>query len=432
MTVLRWKLNKSCSTANHPAAQRPEKPVNWAFINIESPAQLTSPEIQRKVRRHVAATAPKAQSRQATSTQAVDQKTCTRSERLMTVTTYLESVQVCQHFQRVFRAVGLSDCGALRLALDDTVTDFSCGTGDADPISNDALAIDSLKRYTTSLRTVRAMMIQTRNGEDRYQATGIAICLAFYDMRVGNSERWALHMGGVQMIVTEAGGFGAIASFGHLREALYMTDVAGSLVFNTPPRFSQFTMSAMALSNPSKTTRVDQAPPAESIHATADLSRELFTIAHDLLVLPQLQATNTNTSPLWTSEQASMREAVRQAALAAVACVLTTSSQDDTYCARHRNGKIRKLVCSTSEYAWKGMEELQLWVLAVAALIENDEDRTWLTGQIANSMYQRGLYVWDDLVHLLRRVAWSETLAVQDTARFKSKVEQALEERLAL
>ncbi len=163
----------------------------------------------------------------------------------MTVTTYLESVQVCQHFQRVFRAVGLSDCGALRLALDDTVTDFSCGTGDADPISNDALAIDSLKRYTTSLRTVRAMMIQTRNGEDRYQATGIAICLAFYDvsqvcrygaslgkihsltlatqMRVGNSERWALHMGGVQMIVTEAGGFGAIASFGHLREALYMS-----------------------------------------------------------------------------------------------------------------------------------------------------------------------------------------------------------------
>lgn len=178
--------------------------------------------------------------------------------------------------------------------------------------------------------------------------------------------------------------------------------------------------------------RVDQAPPAESIHATADLSRELFTIAHDLLVLPQLEATNINTSPLWTSEQASMREAVRQAALAAVACVLTTSSQDDTYCARHRNGKIRKLVCSTSEYAWKGMEELQLWVLSVAALIENDEDRTWLAGQIANSMYQRGLYVWDDLVHLLRRVAWSETLAVQDTARFKSKVEQALEERLAL
>lgn len=248
---------------------------------------------------------------------------------------------------------------------------------------------------------------------------------------------------------------------------LCRADVAGSLVFNTTPKFSHFTISAMAhtpsaqilsplrIEGPSQTSerfgkalgpeltgillcisrlaaRVDQEPPAEPIHATTDLSRELFTLSHDLLVLPQLEATRACPSTPWTSEQASMREAVRQAALAAVACVLTVSSRDDTYCARRRNGKIRKLICGANDEAWRDMEELRVWVLAVAALIENDEDKTWLAGQIANIMYQRGLYTWDDLVILLRRVAWSEALAVQDTARFKIKMEQALDEILTL
>lgn len=182
MALLRWKTNKNCNNADFAVSQRPGKPVDLTFINIDSPGQLTNPEIQRKVRRHVAASVAKAPRQQALSTQAVDQKACTVLERLTKATTYLERVQVCQHFQRVFRAVGLSDYGALWLALDDTAANFSRGTDDTEPIPHGSLGYDSLKRYTTSLRTVRARMLQPPNGADRYQAIGTAICLAFYDV----------------------------------------------------------------------------------------------------------------------------------------------------------------------------------------------------------------------------------------------------------
>lgn len=242
-------------------------------------------------------------------------------------------------------------------------------------------------------------------------------------------------------------------------------DVLGSLIFNTPPRFRQHTTVSLVYKPPTTfinpkmlqrksrpfspivlalgcelagglhslsqlSERISQAPPTALMQHSTELSRELFPLLHDLLILPALgpvdPATPATKTPVQDWQWAAMREAVRQAELAAVSCILATSSRDDTYCARRRNGKLRQLLLRAGPDVWEGLEGLKAWVLVVGALIEDAVDRAWLMGQLAELMRSLRLDSWSSLVVVLRGIAWSDALAVIDSAKVQEDVERDL------
>lgn len=194
----------------------------------------------------------------------------------------------------------------------------------------------------------------------------------------------------------------------------------------SPPTIGILTNSLYALFRLSE--RVSRSPPASSIQDSAGLARELFTIAHDLLAVPMFSNGEVKSMTAKQKKEAAMREAVRQAALASVSCVLTTSSGDNIYCARRRNGRIRRLLVHAGQKIWQGMEALRLWILVVGALFEDPDDRAWLLHQTVSRMRCCGLCNWDDLAAQLRRIAWSDALAIEDTASIKADLEHYLTE----
>lgn len=187
MTVLRWKLDKNSSGAKNqvptiPRHDQPRRPATLAFVNIESPAELTDPEKLRKVRRHVVANLKEAQRRQAEMAPNDAGGGGDKCRPLSMASTYLESVGLWHHLQQIIRALGVADGGALQLALDATTADFSS----AHTRGEDALDSSSeMRRYTRSLGTVRARILHGRGRQDRNQALATAICLAIFDVSKG-------------------------------------------------------------------------------------------------------------------------------------------------------------------------------------------------------------------------------------------------------
>jgi hypothetical protein len=72
------------------------------------------------------------------------------------------------------------------------------------------------------------------------------------------------------------------------------------------------------------------------------------------------------------------------------------------------------------EIPWGGLEELQIWILAVAAVTEGTPDRSWLTERITHMMERLGLN-WIDLREMLRQIAWVDSFEGQF-----SKLEEAI------
>lgn len=184
MPELQWKKPKSTAPGNTQwctSTTPSEKPRRLAFINIETPKQLTNPDIQREVRRHVVARGRRIRRRDnlpgvpaAIISAALEGPTA--------APTYLGSVQICDHFKRIFQSLGLSDQGALHLAIDDGVSDFSSLTPTEQSERSRPNSLESMRRYTHSLGTVRSRMVHTWASIERNQAMGTAICLAFYDV----------------------------------------------------------------------------------------------------------------------------------------------------------------------------------------------------------------------------------------------------------
>lgn len=177
MTVLRWKLDKNSSGAKNqvptiPRHDLPRRPATLAFVNIESPAELTDPEKLRKVRCHVVANLKEAQRRRA-------EMPPNDAGRSSMATTYLESVGLWHHLQQIIRALGVADGGALQLALDATTADFSSAHTRGEDALDSSL---EMRRYTRSLGTVRARILHGRSRQDRNQALATAICLAIFDV----------------------------------------------------------------------------------------------------------------------------------------------------------------------------------------------------------------------------------------------------------
>lgn len=153
---------------------------------------------------------------------------------------------------------------------------------------------------------------------------------------------------------------------------------------------------------------------------TAYWAQFLISLTHDLLSLPRHDCEDEFV-PQETSQMA-MRESIRIAALIFVSTAICRCSGDELYCARNYRGRAREMLLASGDFDWAGLEELKLWTLVLCAMVE--DDRTWYVEQIKQVMDERKLDTWDEVLCMLRQIAWIDSLTAVETAILASEVEE--------
>ena len=299
-----------------------------------------------------------------------------------------------------------------------------------------------------------------------------------------------MHIGGLENIVALYGGVEALEPFQAIRQSLFLyensthfpavaesltnrsnsTDVLGSLVYDTQPRFPQLHCPSVpahaplvacgqTTSNAAERPGIASLPdkissivinsaiesalrlavllnhmPRNSAHQMAlDLLIPVCKIAHDILSLPRLHYGGLEKERQYAVPQrmpiSAAAELVRITALALVATVITTTSGDDLYCAVYRRGHVRDLLVCTKAESRAGWGHLRLWVLVVQALMEIEPARAWLLDEVMDAMDSLAIRSWECLVSCLHQIAWVEGAATQEMARFKYEIEERLAHR---
>ncbi|KAJ6785599.1 hypothetical protein PWT90_00471 [Aphanocladium album] len=181
MTAFRWKPDKNSRALNSQPRRRhrEHKPVALAFVNIESPAQLTDAENQRKVRQHVAVT------RRALEQQASALAAEVHPSSIPARGTCVPSPHPSDDLP-VVQSVGVPDETLGDLAMRASVIDNSM-------VPRDAAA--TTRQCRNSSRTAGRFSVQFRLSLNRKQAAVTAIVFALYYIRCAPWKATALFSG---------------------------------------------------------------------------------------------------------------------------------------------------------------------------------------------------------------------------------------------
>jgi len=155
-------------------------------------------------------------------------------------------------------------------------------------------------------------------------------------------------------------------------------------------------------------------------------------LAHDVLSLPRLEkgSHGEGKGPLASSgrQLSAVAELVRLSTLAMLSTVITTTSEDEHFCAtpRQRQGYARNLLARTEPGDWAGRELTKLWVLVIQALMETGPTRALFLDDIMGTMEILSLHSWEDITSGLRQVAWTGPAAAKEMACLRRDVEARL------
>ena len=131
------------------------------------------------------------------------------------------------------------------------------------------------------------------------------------------------------------------------------------------------------------------------------LTQTLSFVLCDMLTLPRYEIPGDITDP--SAAGLILREAIRLASLlfltGPVIC-LAGSTEINT---NHR-GRLPKLLRSQA-LDLSGLDELELWMLVIGALIEIDGERAWIIRRITRIMQRNGLD-WQGVLHVVGQIAW--------------------------
>ncbi|KAH6954298.1 hypothetical protein DER45DRAFT_540439 [Fusarium avenaceum] len=445
---IRFKVAKTPQPQKRP--QFENNPSSLAFVHVNNPAQAKDKTTQRKVRRHVMKDIGR--SRRLGSIQV--ETTATPKNNSISIPAYWGDVKVCVNFRKLFWAMDMVSEGLLSIA----VIDPSCklrkrlaeGLGDLQ-------TVDEIEQYTESVSLVRkAITPESQACENAI--IGTVICLAVFDMRVGKSDSWMMHMAGLERIVQLAGGVEVLDSRPAIRQSLFIADVLGSVLEDARPRFP-LPASTFALPSVSRSRYVQRLlaslqslgphnrTPSTIIDGSLQLASQLAalltdacqksqmkldllipscTMAHQVLSLPRIGYSITTTGMDNSWQISGLAELIRLSALSLFAMVVTQTSGEAIYVASRRKAPVKVLLTQISDNVWTGRQELKLWVLVIHSCIETGSSRLWLVDQIVQVMSLLGLKSWTDLMSCLRRVVWIEKIALLEMAQLRSDVETSL------
>ncbi|KAM0413193.1 hypothetical protein ACHAPD_008280 [Fusarium lateritium] len=209
----KFKLQKT--PHSHPArAQKAQKPSSLVFVNVSNPKEAKDRATLQKVRRHVM----KDIGRSRKSPLSYDSTATKSLYQVGQMPTYWGDVQVCVNVKRVFWAMEMVSGALLSITIvDPAIRDQQKITRRQDQPPS----LKDIEQYTQSLGTVRKSILAESFVRQR-AIMGTVICLAVFDMRVGNLGSWTMHMAGLQMILDLTGGVEALDPNSPLRQALFL------------------------------------------------------------------------------------------------------------------------------------------------------------------------------------------------------------------
>ncbi|KAI6776888.1 hypothetical protein HG530_000833 [Fusarium avenaceum] len=325
----------------------------------------------------------------------------------------------CDKVREVCFAVGLANDGAFHLALAEIAL---YGHEKIEYLHPGREDVNALNHYTFCLQyTSRKIQAMENMMSDGLLIT--VLCLANYDMNIGNLERYTAHMAGLETIVRSRGGVDKFRST-HLVLSLLWSDVIGCLSLDQPPRFEapsylwdQTSPSSISPTlssifqdltyfSPKLASICEVLESLTSVMRASQESRETCSLtiarsAHFLLSIPRGNPPDVVSSPY--SIRFVVHETIRLAALK----FLVTAAEHTHYtigAAQYRKPQLSNFI-RKQETLWTGLEELQLWILAVAAVTEESCDKAWLTDKMSLLMGKLGLK-WSGLDIALRQIAW--------------------------
>jgi hypothetical protein len=116
-----------------------------------------------------------------------------------------------------------------------------------------------------------------------------------------------------------------------------------------------------------------------------------------------------------------MREAIRLASLLFLTLPVNYLAGNKDVNKNHR-GRLLKLLRS-HVLDFSGLEELELWVLVIDALIEIDEDRAWIICRITRIMQMSGLD-WQGVLQVSWQIAWTDGVSSDEVDRLGAELDQ--------
>ncbi|KAJ4248349.1 hypothetical protein NW762_012678 [Fusarium torreyae] len=189
----RFKIPKTAHV-QHPSSQKcQDLPSTLAFVNVNNPTQIKEKATQRKIRRHVMKDIGLSRRM---GTVHHDTSALSQSQPL-----FWGDINVCVNFKTLFEAMDMVSEGLLAIAVLDPSLNFQ---RKLDERLNSPETVDEMKQYTESLSLVRTSITP----ESR--------------MRVGNTEKWLMHMAGLERIIELGGGIEALESCPSIRQSLFM------------------------------------------------------------------------------------------------------------------------------------------------------------------------------------------------------------------
>ncbi|KAG9253145.1 uncharacterized protein F5Z01DRAFT_175790 [Emericellopsis atlantica] len=419
--------------ARHPAGASQHRPA-LQFVNVDHPELVKDRATQRRIRRHVMLNV--GQSRKKGTHRGI----ITRSSLPQTPSHWGE-VKVCSNFERLFRAMDAVSHGLLSITLG----------GSMAKTRRQGMPLSEMQQYTDSLGLVQQSIThKTASAANRDLVIGTVTCLAYFDLQTHNLEGWTVHMRGLESIVALHGGVEALQSHLALRQSLFLVDVLGSLICDTPPRFPQLHCPAAPVycggTDDSLACLIDRAiqsasnlasllnglPRCSAEQMALDLMIPVCQLAHDALSLPRLEQDSHGEGKGFLASSgrrlSAVAELVRISTLAMLSTVITTTSEDDLFCAtpRRRQGYARDLLARTEDGDWAGRELTKLWVMVIQALMETGPTRVLFLDDIIETMELLSLHSWEDVMSGLRQVAWTAPAAAKEMACLKGDIEARL------
>ncbi|KAL1873443.1 hypothetical protein VTK73DRAFT_988 [Phialemonium thermophilum] len=471
---LKFKVQAISPAAHAHDETQDSRASSLSFVNISHPTQINQQATRHQIRRHVMKDIGRSRRR----TLAVSRPKsrygvveATSSPLARAIPLYWGDVKVCPNFQRLFRSMDMVSEGLLALALADSAHGFRQtldeGLGDRwrrEQAPSWGPSLDEMRQYTDSLSLVRRSITIGQDGTHRYAVIGTIICLAVFDMRVGDRDRWTMHMEGLRRLIQLGGDVELLGACPAVRQSLFIADVLGSLVNGTSPRFraprrhppsdarpksehwvlsrlrrcstlspcerASLVLVGRALGSASQLAdMLNLASTAEPM--TLDLLIPVCRIAHDVLSLSGLYASGPSAGRQEPAPEATaLSELVRISVLSMLSTVITTTSGDGMYCATRRRAAVLPMMRLVGNDVWTMCGELKLWMLVIQTLMETGTDRLCLLDQIAQAMASLSLRTWADLEACLQSVVWIEKAAMQEMAELKYDIEDRLTSRI--
>ncbi|KAI1209836.1 uncharacterized protein F4807DRAFT_75504 [Annulohypoxylon truncatum] len=336
-------------------------------------------------------------------------------------------------FRFPWLTMGLSDIAAWHITLANAVIYRGLKPGEK---KTEITSLEAMKWYTLSLASITKRLADPV--ESNSEGLIIAVTgFACHDASIGNFDRFAIHMDGLQRLISKKGGLQALSS-PFLRLMISWLDLAGATYSNSKPRFHIPRDSITEISTGNDSLYLQQLLQSwdadcptlgdimNAMKATAaaasyinqhqgtpnfwtddvTIARVLSPAFHEILTLEGIPLPDDPSHPHYSGIAA--REAFRRAALIFLAAIKdrmgAAAFEMETHLEAFRQISQIPLV------DWGLVAELNLWAHIISAMQEESPNRAWHVLTIVGIMESLGLQTGNQAMILARGIIWVDAI----------------------